>query len=317
MTITVTSQNRKSAVLRPSQLPCLADVPSVNLTSGCAHGCVYCYARSYSQFPGEGRVVVYADTADRLVAELARKRRRPTHVYFSPSTDVFQPVDAVQEMAHRMFSVLLEQGIGIAFVTKGMVPERHMALLCAHAELVQAQIGVITPDEGLSRRLEPGAPSPVARFGQMSRLIDAGVKTRVRVAPIMPGLTDGDDMLDALFREAAAGGVTHATINALHLRPAIIASIRKHLTPREAADVLAHYETAQNLAVCGGKSRQVPMPRESRAELFKCARVIASAHGVETHICGCMNPDLTVERCALAGEWPVLDRQISLLPEEV
>lgn len=95
--VEVISRNRKSAVLTPSQLPCLADVPSVNLTLGCAHGFVYCYRRSYSLFPGEGQVAVYADTADRLIAELRRKRRKPTHVYFSPSTDVFQRAGLSEE----------------------------------------------------------------------------------------------------------------------------------------------------------------------------------------------------------------------------
>ncbi len=319
MKIEVTAQNRKSAVLTPSQLPCLADVPSVNLTLGCAHGCVYCYARSYSLFPGEGKVTVYADTADRLIAELQRKRRKPTHVYFSPSTDVFQPVDGVLEMAYRMFAVLLEQGIGVAFVTKGRIPERHMALLCENAELVQAQVGIITRDETLARRLEPNAAAPALRFEQMARLIRAGVKTRIRVAPIIAGLTNMDEMFDSLFGKATASGVVHATINALHLRPAIMASLRKHLTPHDVERVLSHYETAQSLGVCGGKSRQRPLPRETRVSLFERARRIAANHRIQAHVCGCMNPDLPDERCGLAGEWSARDggeNQMALFQEE-
>ena len=53
-------------------------------------------------------------------------------------------------------------------------------------------------------------------------------------------------------------------------------------------------------------------------ELFRRARATASTHGIETHICGCMNPDLTDERCALAGEWASRDAddaQMALLPE--
>jgi DNA repair photolyase len=254
-------------------------------------------------FPGEGRVVVYADTADRLIAELRRKRRKPTHVYFSPSTDVFQPVDEVLEMAYEMFATLLGQGVGIAFVTKGRIPERHMALLSAQAELVQVQIGVITPDEALARRLEPNAAPPALRFEQMRRLIHAGVKTRMRVAPIIPGLTDADETLDALFGHAASAGVTHATINALHLRPAIVASLRKHIEPHEAEMVLSRYAGAHSVHVCGDKSKQTPLARDARVSLFERARRIAKRHGIQAHVCGCMNPDLPSERCALAGDW--------------
>lgn len=50
----VISIERKSAVLTPSSLACLAHVPTVNLTAGCAHECRYCYARGYLTHPGEG-----------------------------------------------------------------------------------------------------------------------------------------------------------------------------------------------------------------------------------------------------------------------
>lgn len=309
MNVEVACQDRKSAVLTPSQLPCLADVPSFNLSLGCAHGCVYCYARSYSLFPGEGRVVVYRDTAERLVAELKRKRRKPTHVYFSPSTDVFQPVDTLLDMAYEIFSVLLEKGVGIAFVTKGRIPRRHMELLTAHAPLVQAQIGVITHNDGLVSRLEPNTAPPTVRFTQMAQLIAAGVRARPRVAPIIPGLTDADETLDTLFRRSREAGATHAAINAMHLRPAITASLRKHLATKEAEAVLAHYGSSGQLRVCGGKSRQTPLPAGARVALFKRVRHIAAANGVQAHVCGCMNPDISNERCALAGEWPTRDEQ--------
>ncbi len=48
---------RKSSVLAPSSIACLSKIPTVNLTAGCAHGCVYCYSRGYSSYPGEGGVM--------------------------------------------------------------------------------------------------------------------------------------------------------------------------------------------------------------------------------------------------------------------
>ena len=86
---------RRSAVLTPSSLACLRRVATVNLTAGCAHGCLYCYTRGYSNYPGEGRVILYANTLARLREELARKRVKPGTVYFSPSSDPFQPVPEV------------------------------------------------------------------------------------------------------------------------------------------------------------------------------------------------------------------------------
>ena len=89
---------RQSAVLTPSILSCISHLPTINLTAGCAHNCLYCYVRGYSQHPGENTVTVYANTLERLQRELPRKRRRPVAVYFSPSSDLFQPVPEVLDL---------------------------------------------------------------------------------------------------------------------------------------------------------------------------------------------------------------------------
>ena len=67
-------------------------MPTINLTAGCAIGCVYCYAVGYGSHPDEGSVVLYEDTLERLKRELPRKRKAPRSVFFSPSSDIFQPV---------------------------------------------------------------------------------------------------------------------------------------------------------------------------------------------------------------------------------
>ena len=99
---------RKSAVLSPSDLGCLARIPTVNLMSGCAHRCLYCYTRGYSNRPREGNIRLYANTAAKLREELPRKRKRPRAVYFSPSSDLFQRVPEVLDLAYEVLEFLLE-----------------------------------------------------------------------------------------------------------------------------------------------------------------------------------------------------------------
>ena len=127
--VTVISANRRSAVLTPSSLACLSDIPTINLTSGCAHGCLYCYTRGYSGYPGEGRIVVYSNTLAKLREELSRKRKKPPAVYFSPSSDLFQPVPEVLELGYEILEFLFSQQIGVAFLIKGQIPEQHLSLI--------------------------------------------------------------------------------------------------------------------------------------------------------------------------------------------
>ncbi len=70
-------RSRRTTVLTPSSLPCLKAFPTINITEGCAHGCIYCYTRGYSNYPGDGRVVLFENTPDLVSQELSRKRRKP------------------------------------------------------------------------------------------------------------------------------------------------------------------------------------------------------------------------------------------------
>ena len=84
--VTVAWADRKSPVLSASSLVCLSQTPGVNLTLGCAHDCIYCYARGYSTFPGENKVIIYENIVEKLGVELARKKTKPQAIYFSPSS---------------------------------------------------------------------------------------------------------------------------------------------------------------------------------------------------------------------------------------
>ena len=121
--------DRKSPVLSGSSLACLLQTPGVNLTLGCAHDCIYCYARGYSTFPGENKVIIYKNIVEKLEAELTRKKTKPQAIYFNPSSDMFQPVPEVLEISHAILEFLLGKGIGIALLTKGEIPERTLRLL--------------------------------------------------------------------------------------------------------------------------------------------------------------------------------------------
>ncbi|HOZ49891.1 MAG TPA: radical SAM protein [Candidatus Hydrogenedentes bacterium] len=293
--------HRKSAVLTPSDLPCLKGVCSVNISSGCAHECVYCYSRSYSQAPPEGTVRFYANALEKMKAEWPRKRKKPERVYFCPSSDLFQPVPEILAAAYEMLAFILEQGARVAITTKGRIPERHLTLLSEDADRVHVQVGLTTHRDDACALLEPHAAPVSARIAQAKRLREAGVAVKLRVAPILPGVTDDDETLCALCEIAAQCGIMEVVINTLHLRPAIRRSLERKLPPEMLHRLFARYENAEPLRVSGRYS-QTPLPAGERMALFKRAKRIAEQHGLRAYVCGCMNPDISKERCFLAGE---------------
>ena len=309
---------RKSAVLTPSSLACLAHVPTVNLTAGCAHECHYCYAHGYLTHPGEGRVAFYTNTLVKLREELRRKRKKPTTVYFSPSSDPFQPVPEVLDMTYDVFKFLLESEIGVAFVTKGRIPERHCNLLAAHAPLVQGRIGLITLDPATAAAFEPGAARPKVRLAQAAELIGAHVPIEARLDPILPGVTDGEDCLEPLCEALARIGVRKIAASVLFLRQAVIGSLRRHVKDKPMLDkLLARFASSEPLAIHAGNSRVRALPTAARLEIIDRLKSIAKRHGLEVLVCACKNPDISRGSCHISGRWPPASRggsQLGLFP---
>jgi len=291
---------RRGAVLTPSALACLSGVPTVNISSGCAHGCIYCYTRGYSQHPGEGTVRVYRDTASRVARELARKRREPASVYFCPSCDAFQPVEAVLDQSYAAMAAVLEAGVGVEFVTKGTVPERFLNLFVCHPGHVACQVGLTTLDEGLRRQLEPGAATVDERLQAIARLKDVGASVSVRADPLIHGVTDGEANLAALVAACRDRGVADLAASYLFLRPAVTASIKRHVADAALAErILSPYSEGVRFRLRGGASGGLALPEVVRREGFDRLKQLVADAGLHVHLCGCKNPDLTAEHCHL------------------
>ena len=295
---------RRSPVLTSSSLACLAHTPAINLTSGCAHACVYCYARGYSTYPRQGAVVVYKNTLEKLKNEILGKRTKPKKVYFSPSSDIFQPIPEVSELAYSVLSFLFSRGIDIAFLTKGFIPDKMMALLTSNADMVRAQVGIITADDDIRRAFEPDAAPINIRLQQMKKLVAAGIAVEARMMLVLPGITDSPDSLDRLFGAIADVGVKKTAMSTLFLRSAIINSLKMRMPDKHGTRLLLDsYGNSTPLAVHAGRSSVIPLPRAMREDIYARVKNIAEKYAIDISVCGCMNPDIG-GACNISGIWP-------------
>ena len=295
---------RKSSVLTPSSLACLSHIPTINLTAGCALGCVYCYTVGYSSHPGDEKVVVYGNTLEKLRAELARKRTLPRAVFFSSASDLFQPLPDVLELGYQILEFLFSEGIGVVFLTKGHIPDDTFRLLLSHADMVRAQIGITTLDESISRVFEPNAANPTVRLEQIAALIAGGIPTRARLDPVLPGLTDTPDDLHLLFSALVQAGVRHIAAGLLFLRPGILESLNRNVPDKKMLQrTLGWYRGSERLAIRAVNSTVEALPQATRVEIFKSIRLAAEEAGIDLSICACKNPDLASGTCGIGGAW--------------
>ena len=299
---------RKSAVLSSSSLACLSGVSSINLTSSCAHGCVYCYSCGYSSRPTEGTVVVYSNLFEKLKDELARKRKKPETVYFSPSSDLFQPIPEVLQTGYDIIEFLLWKNLNVAFVTKGVIPEAHFELFRKHPTRIQAQIGLISTDKNILAQFEPNAATLETRLEQIRKLTEAGIPVTVRLDPIIPGITDDDETFDQVCKAVADAGVKTIAASVLFLRPAIKESLQRNIAnPKILQRIMSRFSGAKRLAIHADRSSVMAIPREDRESIFKRLFTIGEKYGLHLHVCGCKNPDLPSDmfskNCHLSGSW--------------
>ncbi len=295
--------DRKSPVLTPSTLMCLQQVSTVNLTAGCAHDCLYCYIRGYRNYPGEAKVALYGNTMEKLRGELQRKRSAVATVYFSPSSDLFQPVPQVLEMAYQVLNLLFQHGIQVTFLSKGVIPRKHMRLLAEHAPLVSAEIGLICLDDAIGRLFEPGAARANRRLRQIAELVRQGIKTEVRLDPIIPGFTDDEASLRDLIAAIAGCGIKSIAASVLFLRPSITSSLRKHLSRDQFAKLMVAMSTTGRMDIKAENSSVQSASVQNRRRIYDRVQSIAAEFAIQVKICACKNPDLSQSSCGIAGQW--------------
>lgn len=169
----------------------------------------------------DSQIVVKVNAAEVLAKQLRAPRWTREHVAMGTNTDPYQRAEGRYGLMPGIIRALAETGTPFSILTKGTVLSRDLPLLSAvNADVpVGLAVSIALLDRELQRRLEPGTASPQARLELVRRITDAGLPCAVMVAPVLPGLTDCKDQLDALLAEIAAAGATGVTALPLHLRP--------------------------------------------------------------------------------------------------
>lgn len=287
---------RKGRVLTRSTLKCLSQVASINPTLGCVHQCAYCYARGYSFYPGDGTVLVYGNMPEKLKKELSTCRKLPAYVFFSTTCDILQPIPQVLKVTYELIEVLFEYGVGVNLLTKGRIPAKFLQLFSQYKKLVHVQVGITTLERDIQKKIEPYAATPQERLLNIKRLCETGIVPEVKLDPLIPGITDTESNLTALFKEIQGFGVHSACMNYLFLRPQIKKNLCKALgnTPF-LSKILMHYQNGKSMNLLAEKSRVVALDVHYRKQAYEQISQWARDFGIDAYVCGCKNPDITEE----------------------
>lgn len=241
---------RARRILTKNQSPDIPFDRSINPYRGCEHGCIYCFARPTHAYldmsPGldfETRLIARPNAAEQLARELSAPRYRPAPIAIGTNTDPYQPIERDRGIMRDILQVLNDFNHPVTITTKGALITRDIDILAdmATRDLVHVGVSVTTLDPVLSRKMEPRAAAPARRIEVIGRLADAGIPTRVMIAPVIPALTDHE--LEQILATAVQAGATGANWIMLRLPREVAPLFQDWLNthyPDRAGRVLGH-----------------------------------------------------------------------------
>jgi DNA repair photolyase len=272
---------------------------TINPYRGCSHACVYCFARNTHTYLDldagldfDSKVVVKVNAPALVRRELAAKKWSGAHIAMGTNVDCYQRAEGRYRLMPGILAALRDFGNPFSILTKGTLLLRDLDLLVSAARTtdVSLAVSVGSVDEALWRSVEPGTPAPRRRLDMIARLSDAGFEVSVLMAPVLPGLSDTEEHVDATVRAIVGAGAASIAPLGLHLRPgarewylAWLGRHHPHLLPRyrelyERGSYLASaYQNELTERVHRAARRHGLPPKSPRA-----ARVPA-APGGETH----------------------------------
>jgi DNA repair photolyase len=256
---------------------------TVNPYRGCAHACLYCFARPTHKYLGfdagrdfEREIVVKVNAPEVLRVELARPSWKGEHVALGTNTDPYQWVEGRYRLMEGIWAALRDAAGGAgnpcSVLTKSPLLLRDLPLMLEIAQRtsISACLSIPTLDEKAWRATEPHTPNPRARLEAVAELNRAGIPTGVLIAPLMPGINDAPEQVEPLLELATEAGATSIGGVALHLRGEVRQVFMDWMRSQR-PDLVPRYEELYR--------RGAYAPREERARLSRMVRRGGSAGG--------------------------------------
>src|SRR4051794_4855387 len=281
----VVRRNPELRVLSAEALGC--SMPMFDITTGTgdfiadgviSHNCFARRTHEWLEFDSgrdfDTQVVVKTNLVEVLERELARPSWQREHVALGTNTDPYQRAEGRYRLMPGVIRALARSGTPFSILTKGTLLRRDIPLLVEAAAQVPVGLGVSMAiwDDDLHAALEPRVPTPKARLDLVRALADAGLPCGVFLAPVLPGLTDGEAELDVALGAVAAAGATGVTVIPLHLRPGAREWFMAWLA-REHPELVARYEQLY--------ARRAYVPVEYRTWLSQRVAPLLAKHGLD------------------------------------
>jgi hypothetical protein len=110
--------------------------------------------------------------------------------------DAYPPLEETLGLSRRVIAQLVAEGRKFDVVTKATTILRDLPLFDGWKHDRKIYISISSTDDAALRELDPGAPSPTARFAVLHELHAAGLGVAVNVLPWIPDVSDTEALIE-------------------------------------------------------------------------------------------------------------------------
>ena len=181
---------------------------NMNLYRGCSHGCIYCDSRSDCYHIDNFDIIKGKENMLQILENELRKKRLKGVVGIGAMSDTYNPMEIKYQQTRGALQLISKYGFGVSIDTKSDLILRDIDLL----KEINAKNNVIikftitTPDDKLSKIIEPNVCISSKRLEAIKILNENGIFTGIMMNPVLPFITDKEGDIKKLVELASRSG---------------------------------------------------------------------------------------------------------------
>lgn len=181
---------------------------NMNLYRGCSHGCIYCDSRSSCYHIDDFDKVRGKENALFLLENELERKREKGIIGIGSMSDPYNPLEKEYEQTRCALKLILKHGFGVSIDTKSDLILRDIDLLKKINEKnnVIIKFTITTPNDELSKIIEPNVCVSSKRLQAMKILSDNGIFVGIMMNPVLPFITDKEKDIKELVQLAYQNG---------------------------------------------------------------------------------------------------------------
>ncbi len=178
---------------------------NMNLYRGCSHGCIYCDSRSDCYHIENFDIVKGKENMLNILENELCKKRIKGVVGIGAMSDTYNPMEIKYKQTRGALQLISKYNFGVSIDTKSDLILRDIDLLkeINSKNSVIIKFTITTPDDKLSKIIEPNVCVSSKRLEAIKTLNDNGIFAGIMMNPVLPFITDKEEDIKKLVSLAS------------------------------------------------------------------------------------------------------------------